>query len=145
MFLPGKSHGQRSLVGYSPWGHKESNMTERLHFPPRGLMPYPGLLHPEPLTCSSPLLTHTSSGDTQTQFCLSLCGVSVSWCTQGMFEPSEHLWQVWGLILNVISLDWQDYLLQKTCFRWQIIELVINQYKTRLKFAFPLLLKKDSP
>ena len=27
-FFPGKSHGQRSLVGYSPWGHKESNMTE---------------------------------------------------------------------------------------------------------------------
>ena len=27
-----KSHGQRSLVGYSSWGHKESNMTERLHF-----------------------------------------------------------------------------------------------------------------
>ena len=29
-FLPGKSHGQRSLVGYSPWGHKKSNMTEKL-------------------------------------------------------------------------------------------------------------------
>ena len=28
--LPGKSHGQRSLVGYSPWGHTESDMTERL-------------------------------------------------------------------------------------------------------------------
>ena len=27
----GKSHGRRSLVGCSPWGHKESNMTERLH------------------------------------------------------------------------------------------------------------------
>jgi len=27
VFLPGKSHGQRSLVGYSPWGHRESNMT----------------------------------------------------------------------------------------------------------------------
>ena len=25
---PGESHGQRSLVGYSPWGHKESDMTE---------------------------------------------------------------------------------------------------------------------
>ena len=24
--------GRKSLVGYSPWGHKESNMTERLHF-----------------------------------------------------------------------------------------------------------------
>ena len=28
VFLPGKSHGQRSLVSYSPWGHKESHMTE---------------------------------------------------------------------------------------------------------------------
>ena len=31
--LPGKSHGQRSLEGCSPWGHKESDTTERLHFP----------------------------------------------------------------------------------------------------------------
>ena len=30
--LPGESHGGRSLVGYSPWGRKESDMTERLHF-----------------------------------------------------------------------------------------------------------------
>ena len=30
VFLSGESHGQRSLVGYSPWGHKESDMTERL-------------------------------------------------------------------------------------------------------------------
>ena len=30
--LPGESYGRRSLVGYSPWGHKESDMTERLHF-----------------------------------------------------------------------------------------------------------------
>ena len=28
VFLPGKSHGQRSLAAYSPWGCKESNMTE---------------------------------------------------------------------------------------------------------------------
>ena len=28
VFLPGESHGQRKLVGYSPWGHKESDMTE---------------------------------------------------------------------------------------------------------------------
>ena len=32
VFLPGKSHGQRSLVGYSPWGRKESDKTERLVF-----------------------------------------------------------------------------------------------------------------
>ena len=31
VFLPGESHGWRSLVGYSPWGRKESDTTERLH------------------------------------------------------------------------------------------------------------------
>ena len=31
VLLPGKSHGQKSLVGYSPWGCKESDTTERLH------------------------------------------------------------------------------------------------------------------
>ena len=30
--LPGKSHGQRSLIGYSLWGHKELDTTEQLHF-----------------------------------------------------------------------------------------------------------------
>ena len=32
VLLPGKSHGRRSLVGCSPWGFEESDMTERLHF-----------------------------------------------------------------------------------------------------------------
>ena len=56
----------------------------------------------------SPLLTCTSARDTQTQIWLSLCGVSGSWCapkrapSEGLFELSEHLWRVWGLILNVI-------------------------------------------
>ena len=56
-----------------------------------------------PCPCGRPLLTCPSAGNTQTQFCLSLCGVSGSLCTQGRFEPSEHLLQVWGLILKVIS------------------------------------------
>ena len=32
VFLPGKSHGWRSLVGYNPWSCKVSDTTERLHF-----------------------------------------------------------------------------------------------------------------
>ena len=28
VFMPGESHGQRNLVGYSPWGRKESDTTE---------------------------------------------------------------------------------------------------------------------
>ena len=30
VFLPKESHGQRNLVGYNPWGHKESDTTEQL-------------------------------------------------------------------------------------------------------------------
>ena len=37
-----------------------------------------------PYPWSSPLLTRTTTGDTKTQLCLSLCAVSGSWCTQGL-------------------------------------------------------------
>ena len=56
-----------------------------------------------PRPCGSPLLTRTSTGDTQTLFFLSLCGILGSSCTQALFQPSESLQLVWGLILNVIS------------------------------------------
>ena len=38
--LPGKSHGWKSLVDYSPWGHKELDRTERLHFHVQGSYEY---------------------------------------------------------------------------------------------------------
>ncbi|XDA80965.1 hypothetical protein R6Z07F_010942 [Ovis aries] len=38
VLLPGKIHGLGSLVNYSPWGRKESDTTERLHF--TSLQPY---------------------------------------------------------------------------------------------------------
>ena len=53
-----------------------------------------------PCPCSRPLLTRTATRDAQTQFCLSLCAVPGSWCTQGLFEPSKLLWLEWDLILN---------------------------------------------
>ena len=40
VFLPGKSYGQRSLVGYSPQGCKESDMTERVHAKGIGGLPW---------------------------------------------------------------------------------------------------------
>ena len=36
-------HGQRNLAGYSPWDHKESDMTERLHFTSVYLGGFPGI------------------------------------------------------------------------------------------------------
>ena len=44
VFLPGESHG-RSLVGYSSWGRKESDTTERLHFLSKSLDAYPYIAH----------------------------------------------------------------------------------------------------
>ena len=61
-------------------------------------MPYPSLLH----SGSLPLQISSSRVDTQKQFWLHLCGVSGSWYAQGLYEPSELLWWVWGLILNAI-------------------------------------------
>ena len=44
-----------------------------------------------PCPCSRPLPTGVSTGDTQTQFCLSLCAVPGSWCAQVFFESSYRL------------------------------------------------------
>ena len=41
VLLPGESHGWRSLVGYSPWVHKELDTTERLQFLLNGLVVFP--------------------------------------------------------------------------------------------------------
>ena len=50
VLLPGKSHGWRSLVGYSPWGREESDTTERLHF--RFSLSCTGEGNGNPLQCS---------------------------------------------------------------------------------------------
>ena len=59
--LPGEFHGQRSLVGYSPSGHKESDTTKRLTLPLCEvygiLIPQPGL-EPEPSAVKVRSLNH---------------------------------------------------------------------------------------
>ena len=55
VFLPGKSHGQRSLVGYSPWGRKELDTTERLHF---SLSVYLKIMFNSSASCISTPLFH---------------------------------------------------------------------------------------
>ena len=67
-----------------------------------GLMPYPGLLHPEPLPLrqsTADLYLHRRC--TNTVLSQSL-GVPESWWAQGLFEPSECLWQIWSLVLKAI-------------------------------------------
>ena len=72
--------------------------------PPRGIMPYPSLLHPSlHPSLPYPSLLHPSLrqstadpfGDSQTQFSLSLCGVSGSWYAQG----------VWALWMSLVGME----------------------------------------
>ena len=66
-------------------------------------MPHPGLLHPEPLPLQQATADpHLHKRCSNIALAQSLW-VSGSWCTQGLFESSEHLWQVRGLILNMTS------------------------------------------
>ena len=86
-----------------------------------------------------PVVVQGWPGDAQTQFWLSLCGVCGSWCAQGLFEPSEHLWWVWGLILKAISplllsyqgfsfaLGW-GYLLKVTPVLHSLIKAMVFQW-----------------
>ena len=55
VFMPGESHGPRSLAGYSPWGRKESDTTEATErartYPSRGLQSaYPSAVPVRALT-----------------------------------------------------------------------------------------------
>ena len=75
VFLPGESHGCRSLVGYSPRGRKESDTTEQLHFQhfPLGLT---GFYLPVQGTLKS-LIQHHSSKESILR-CLALFIVQLS-------------------------------------------------------------------
>ena len=98
LFLPSKSLFSQSCVssGSSVVGLMATS-SKRAYAIPRSAAP----------RAPAPAAAHcwpTPLQETLEHSCLSLCGVAGSWCKQGLFEPSEYLWWVWGLILNVISL-----------------------------------------
>ena len=72
VFLTGKSHGQRSLVGCSPWGREESDMTERLHF--HFSLSCIGEGNGNPLRCSC--LENPRDGGA---WWAAVCGITQSW------------------------------------------------------------------
>ena len=73
VLLPRKSHGQRSLVGYSLWGHKESDTTEQLH-----LLTY--LLQEDPW--EEEIATHSSIWPGESHGQSSLAGYSPKGCKE---------------------------------------------------------------
>ena len=85
--LPGKSHGRRSLVGFSPWGCEESDTTERLHF--HFSLSCIGEGNGNPLQCSC-LKNPRDSGAWWT----AVCGVAQSrtWLKQLSGSSSKKGW-----------------------------------------------------
>ena len=72
VLLSGKSQGRRSLIGCSPWGHKESDTTERLHF--HFSVSCIGEGNGNPLQCSC--LENPRDGGA---WWAAICGVAQSW------------------------------------------------------------------
>ena len=81
--LPGKSHGQWSLVGCSPWGRVESDTTEQLHF--HFSLSCIGEGDGNPLQCSC--LENLRDGEASWA---AVCGVAQSWTQLSNFTFTFH-------------------------------------------------------
>ena len=92
VLLPGKSHGRRSLVSCSPWGHEESDTTERLHF--HFSLSCTGEGNGNPLQCSC--LENPRDGEA---WWAAICGVAQS-RTRLKRLNSSRPWRVWQTSSN---------------------------------------------
>ena len=89
----GKSHGRRSMVGYSPWGRKESDMTERLHS-----------LHEPKHFCRSCGIQHNTPRDLPTAHQTAGRKTSVHGLNWWNSNPSQII--SWQSRKNLRSVDW---------------------------------------
>ena len=115
VLLPGKPHGRRSLVGCSPWGHEESDTTERLHSHFSCL----GEGNGNPLQCSC--LENPRGGEA---WWGAVYGVALS---HDWRDLAAAMWQ------DTIVGDWMLYLTQShkviiiiPLYRWEKIDLRVG-------------------
>ena len=94
--LPGKSHGQRIVVGCSPWGHYESDTTERIHF--RFSLSCIGGGNGNPLQCSC--LENPRDGGA---WWAAVCGVAQSWTRLKRLSSSSKEMEIYGLVRQKIQ------------------------------------------
>ena len=104
VFMPGKSHGERSLVGYSPWGCEELDMTEN---PPPTPMCRQVRVHVHICACThTHTHTHIHTHTSKQQYLLSFCGAT-------------ELFENWKKATNSVLEKWARYITQwfVTAFR----------------------------
>ena len=142
LFLPGKSHGQRSLAGYSPWDLKESEMTQQIsphaNLAPRSLKVTVDLC----LFCSLPKLQSPRHSQQKilgydTHFSLpryrtnSFAGTAASSLALHLYIRNNNAWHI-GLIgrkyLYFMTIKYFELLLQRTLYIRQIfITMIVNK------------------
>ena len=112
--FPGKSHGWRSLVGFSPWGHEESDMTEWLHF--QFSLSCIGEGNGSPLQCSC-----LENPRDRWAWWAAVCGITQSqtWLKWLSSSSSSHIliWRKFAFYLLSIVLRWWWWRLWK--WQWQ--------------------------
>ena len=87
IFLPGEFHGQRSLAGYSPWGHKESDMTEQLILIYLLLLPY----QKTKIMASGPITSWEIDGETVSDFVLGGSKITAAMKLKDAYSLEEKL------------------------------------------------------
>ena len=127
--LPGKSHGQRSLVGCSPWGCEESDMTEQLHF--HFSLSCIGEGNGNPLQCSCLENLRDGGAWWAAIYRVTQSLTQLKWLSSSnilVMPLSSHTFSIWSSYLppnRAISMPW--CWLYETCmvnyFSWQISEM----------------------
>ena len=123
-----KSHGWRSLVGYSPWGHKESDTTERLHFTFSSVQFSPQLCPTlcNPMDYSTPgfPVHHQLPEIIQTQDHWVSDVIQPSHPLSSPFPSTFNLSQHWGLFKLISSMHQEakvlEFQYQHESFQWVV-------------------------
>ena len=130
VLLPGKSHGQRSLVGSSPRCHKESDTTEWLHF--HFLLSCTGEGNGNPLQCSC--LENPRDGGA---WWATVYEVALSWTwLKWLSSSSSSLW--WDGIFSetiVMSLDVFVRLQRSPCWNGELMLICVENLCTKFHFV----------
>ena len=132
VFLPGKSHGQKRLVGYCPWGFKELDRTEWLNNNDKNSVSSWITFHFSPLVlflCVSVRLTLmdcSTPGFSALHCLLELAQTHVHWVSNA-FQPSHPLSPT---SLPALNLSQHQGLFQRVSFLYQVAKILELQHQS---------------
>ena len=122
VLLPGKSHGRRSLVGCSPWGLEELDMTDRLHF--HFSLSCTGEGNGNPLQCSS-CLENPRDGEA---WWAAVYGVAQGRTRLKRLSSSSrsHIYHWWRCYVGSCSKEPRQFLKRLSCRIIQQLQSEVN-------------------